>query len=104
SLYPLFHGGGQEFSYRSGTESVAGNVSFVRALRLILERQTKGQSHLALLKEIMVNRFANNDDILINTPEESAPHILNVSVPGLKPETIINKLSEQNIYISTQSA
>src|SRR5699024_5999781 len=32
SLYPLFHGGDQEFGLRSGTENVAGNVSFVRAL------------------------------------------------------------------------
>src|SRR5699024_7912544 len=26
TLFPLFHGGGQEFNIRSGTENVAGNV------------------------------------------------------------------------------
>src|SRR5690625_2201724 len=37
-LSPLFHGGNQEQGIRSGTENVAGNVAFVRALRLLKER------------------------------------------------------------------
>ncbi|HLQ72501.1 MAG TPA: aminotransferase class V-fold PLP-dependent enzyme, partial [Bacillota bacterium] len=39
-----------------------------------------------------------------NTPEKAAPHIINVSVVGLKPEVIIHKLADKNIYISTKSA
>src|SRR5699024_5596296 len=42
-LFPLFHGGNQEDAFRSGTENVAGNVSFVRALRLIKEREAVDQ-------------------------------------------------------------
>src|SRR5699024_877559 len=45
-LFPLFHGGGQEKGYRSGTENVAGNVSFARALRLIKEQEENNIGHL----------------------------------------------------------
>src|SRR5690625_7847578 len=35
TIYPLFHGGNQEGSYRSGTENVAGAVAIAKALRYI---------------------------------------------------------------------
>src|SRR5699024_1382010 len=53
TLFPLFHGGGQERNLRSGTENVAGNVAFVRALRLILERQATDYTHLAHLQKVL---------------------------------------------------
>lgn len=104
SLFPLFHGGGQEFDVRSGTENVAGNVSFVRALRLILEQMAQNGERLSMLKNKVIDMLKDKHLVMINTPINSAPHIINVSVPGFKPETVINKLSEQEIFISTQSA
>lgn len=104
SLFPLFHGGGQEFDVRSGTENVAGNVSFVRALRLILEQMAQNGERLSMLKNKVIDMLKYNHLVMINTPINSAPHIINLSVPGFKPETVINKLSEQEIFISTQSA
>ena len=38
-LFPLFHGGNQEQGIRPGTENVAGNIAFVRALRLVIEKE-----------------------------------------------------------------
>lgn len=44
------------------------------------------------------------EGVYINSPKAGAPHIMNVSVPGLKPEVVIHSLYEDDIVISTQSA
>ncbi|MEI3612249.1 cysteine desulfurase family protein [Pseudogracilibacillus sp. SO30301A] len=104
SLYPLFHGGNQEFGFRSGTENVAGNVSFVRALRLMKEKEQIQLKQLKALYEKLYQGLEKLDNVKINSSIEGAPHILNVSVPGLKPEVVIHALYEKGIIISTQSA
>lgn len=103
-LYSLFHGGNQEQSIRSGTENVAGNVSFVRALRLILEREEKEREQLRSLHHRLLAHLQAMEWIHLNSEANGAPHIINVSVPGLKPEVVIHALYEKGIVISTQSA
>ncbi|SFB25158.1 cysteine desulfurase [Lentibacillus halodurans] len=103
-LYPLFHGGNQEQALRSGTENLAGSVSLVKALRLIKEREHAGIKHMYMLQRILRKKLSEMDGVEVNTPEDAAPHIINISVPGLKPEVIIHTLGERDIYISTKSA
>lgn len=104
SLAPLFHGGKQERSLRSGTEDLAGAVSLARAIRLIKDKEQTLMSDLVEMKDYLREGLGRIGSVVINTPVDSAPHILNVSVPDLKPEIIINILGEQGIYISTKSA
>lgn len=104
SLFPLFHGGEQEFGIRSGTENVAGNVSFAKALRLIKEKERTQVNKLKVLRKKLLDGLCEIDGVEINSPEDGAPHIVHVSVPGLKPETVIHALYNQDIVISTQSA
>lgn len=104
SLWPLFHGGGQEFNTRSGTENVAGNVAFVKALRLIKEKENVKADDLKSISANLVTQLKEIDGVVINSPQSHAPHIVNVSVPGLKPEVIIHALYEAGVVISTQSA
>src|SRR5699024_9089567 len=104
ALFPLFHGGNQEQGMRSGTENLAGSVSLVKALRLVKERQSTGIKHMRELQQVLRKRLSKLDGVTINTPENAAPHIMNISVPGLKPEVIIHTLGDQGIYISTKSA
>ncbi|GGK05501.1 aminotransferase V [Lentibacillus kapialis] len=104
ALFPLFHGGNQEQNLRSGTENLAGAVSLVRALRLISERKCEGIEHMRGLQRQLRERLIEMEGVEINTPEDAAPHIMNVSVPGMKPEVIIHMLGVQEIYISTKSA
>ena len=42
--------------------------------------------------------------IHINSNSECIPHILNISVENIKPETLLNALAEKDIYISTKTA
>ncbi|WP_096269701.1 cysteine desulfurase family protein [Paucisalibacillus globulus] len=103
-LFPLFHGGDQEFAIRSGTENLAGAVSLVKALRLIKEREEKESGKLLELNHFLRQELKNMEKVVLNTPEESAPHIVNFSIPGLKPEVMIHTLGKQGIFISTKSA
>jgi len=103
-LFPLMHGGDQEQRVRSGTENIAGITAMVKALRLIKEREKNESSRLNQLKLYLLDELEKMEGVFINTPEQSAPHIINFSVPGVKPEVMIHMLGEKDIFISTKSA
>ncbi|MFQ3542490.1 cysteine desulfurase family protein [Halobacillus rhizosphaerae] len=104
SLFPLLHGGGQERRYRSGTENLPGVTAFVKALRMIEEEREISGADLLQLKESLQKQLQNIPGVYVNTPAHSAPHIVNFSVPGFKPEVLIHSLGEREVYISTKSA
>ncbi|PAV30141.1 cysteine desulfurase NifS [Virgibacillus profundi] len=104
TLFPLFHGGNQENAIRSGTENLAGAVAMVKALRLIKEREKEELNNLYELQKYLLDEINRLEGVVMNTPLHSAPHIINISVPGIKPEVIIHMLGEKDIYISTKSA
>lgn len=105
ALSPLFTGGVQEGKLRAGTENIAGAAALAKALRLSLEKSVEGVSSLKNLKDIVVQRLTAIKGVHINHSEDnSAPHIVNFSVPGIKPEVLIQSLSEKEIYVSTKSA
>ncbi|MHA6252005.1 cysteine desulfurase family protein [Oceanobacillus sp. CAU 1775] len=104
SLFPLFDGGQQEKGVRSGTENLAGAVSIVRALRLTMENHKNNFQELEEMARILRTELKNIPDVHINSPQNGAPHIMNISVPGVKPEVIIHMLGEKDIFISTKSA
>ncbi|MGF9963510.1 cysteine desulfurase family protein [Bacillus rhizoplanae] len=104
-LDPVLSGGGQELRYRSGTENLPGIVAMIKALRMTLEKQSENIMHLQTLKEELIHVFKDMEDVTINTPNaHTAPHILNVSFVGLKPEVVVHALEERDVYVSTKSA
>ncbi|KGX93344.1 aminotransferase V [Pontibacillus halophilus JSM 076056 = DSM 19796] len=103
-IFPLFHGGTQESQYRAGTENLAGIVAMVKALRLTFQNQDKAISHLERLNKRLRKGLEQLNQVHLNSPVHGAPHILNFSVPGYKPEVMIHALGEKGIYVSTKSA
>ncbi|GGM26495.1 aminotransferase V [Paraliobacillus quinghaiensis] len=103
-LFPLLHGGNQQSNLRSGTENLAGIVSLVKAMRLITEKSKTHSEYLKELNQQLRAELLAISFIKINTIEDQAPHILNISIPGYKPEVIIHALGERDIFISTKSA
>jgi cysteine desulfurase len=104
-LSPLFTGGSQEGNSRAGTENVPGIVAMTKALRLTLEKSTNGIPNMEKLISILRNELSKIPGVVINTPtENAAPHILNISVIGVKPEVLIHALEKEQIYVSTKSA
>ncbi|WP_082233583.1 cysteine desulfurase family protein [Halobacillus massiliensis] len=101
-LFPLFHGGGHEGNLRSGTENLPGMVAFAKALRLVQEEKKDSHHHLMGIRNYLRKELSHF--VKVNSPENGSPHILNISIPGLKPEVVVHALAERDIYISTKSA
>ena len=100
----LFQGGDQENGLRAGTENVAGIVGMAKALRMAQEEQRKIKD-LVALKEHFIEQLETIEGVCVNTPKNgSAPHIVNFSIPGTKPEVIVQSLTTKEIYVSTKSA
>ncbi len=106
-IAPQIWGGGQEKSMRSGTENVPG----LSGLQVALENTTNFKpgnynQTLADLQEYFITQAKEAiPEIIINTPvDQSAPHLINFSLPGIKGEVMVNALSQKGIYISTGSA
>ncbi len=104
-LDPLLSGGNQEWKVRSGTENVAGAVAMAKALRMTMVNSELGIERMKKVKSLLRAELSRIDDLIINTPlENSAPHILNFSIKGVKAEVLIHTLEQKGIYLSTTSA
>jgi cysteine desulfurase len=104
-LKPLLSGGNQEWKIRSGTENVAGAVAMAKALRMTIGKSELGIEKMKQVKSLLREGLSRIDDLTINTPlENSAPHILNFSIKGVKAEVLIHTLEQKGIYLSTTSA
>lgn len=104
SLEPLIHGGKSTTVYRSGTPALPLIVSLSKALRLSTSDIKDNYQQVLKLNNFLRKELANYPNITINSNIHCIPHILNISIKGIKPETFLHALEEFDIYISTQSA
>lgn len=103
-IEPLIHGGKSTTVYRSGTPALPLIVSLSKALRLIDKKEEEYLIKVKKLNTYLKDKLSVYDNVTINSNEYSIPHILNISVLNIKPETMQHALEEDDIYISTQSA
>ena len=103
-LTPLIHGGKSQRLYRSGTPCVALYASFAKALKLALNDLEEKYQHVLKLNERIKKELETMKNIHINSNLNCIPHILNISIDGIKPETMLRAMSESEIYISTKTA
>lgn len=103
-LVPLIHGGKSTTIYRSGTPALPLIVAFAKALRIALENLEQNYEHVQTINKYVRQELNKIDGITINTPNDSVPFVLNFSIEGVKPETFVHALEEEEIYISTQTA
>lgn len=104
NLIPLIHGGKSTTIYRSGTPQVALIASLAKALRLAYIDIDKHYEYVSMLNKKIKNALEDYSNIHINSNDKCLPYILNLSVIGVKPETMLHALEEKDIYISTQTA
>ena len=104
SLTPLIHGGENLSIYRSGTPMLPLIVSMSKALRLALENIDQKEKYVKELNTYLKEKLSSYDKVKINSNDYSIPHILNISVLGVKPEVMLHALEKYEIYISTKSA
>lgn len=100
----LIHGGKSTTIYRSGTPALPLICSLMKALELVIPNIDKNYEYVSLLSNKIKDNLEKYDNIHINSTENSIPYIINFSVIGVKPETFIHTMEEEDIYLSTRSA
>ncbi len=103
TITPVIHGGGQQESVRPGTESVP-LISALEGAILSLPNVNDSYKVLTELKSAAEKKLLSTGLVEINSPAESLPYILNISVPGFRSETLLHFLDARDIFVSSGSA
>ncbi len=102
-LTPLLYGS-EEGNLNPGTPPLPLIVAFSKALRLALKDLAKKEEIVRKFNEKIISHMANYPRVLVNTSKYCIPHILNISLMDIKPETFIHALEQDEIYISSNTA
>ncbi len=115
SIPPYIYGGGQQKDMRSGTENVPAYAGFGLAAKNIYTNHEEKMENIYKLKEKLISELMDAPfDCRINAVDlskplhdavrETAPHVVNVSFPGVRAEVLLHALEEKEIYVSSGSA
>ena len=103
-IEPQIHGGGSTTPYRSGTPALGLAVSIETALRLALEAQNERVAQIAALNRRLRTELGKYPAVRFNSPENAVPHILNLSVSGVKGTVFQRELGKHGVCVSVKSA
>lgn len=105
-IRPIVFGGGQQKNRRSGTENVPGAAGLARAVEEIYANLEEDTARLYELKDLFVYGIRRIEGARINglTGQESAPHVVSVTIPGIRSEVLLHALEDKGIYVSAGSA
>lgn len=106
-LSPMILGGGQEGGFRSGTENVPGIAAFAEACKYCGQNLSSHREKMLSLRSYLLQKIAKTpalSEIKPVLPKAYAPHILNLTLPSIKSEVMLNFLSSRGIYVSSGSA
>lgn len=103
-LEPQIHGGTSTSYYRSGTPFTAGAGTTALALELCMDELEERLAQVALKSDWLKRQLSAYPLVAFNCTEHSIPHILNLSVKGVKAQAFQAALSDQEVCISTKSA
>lgn len=102
----IIYGGGQQKGMRSGTENVAGIAGMALAAKMLYQHFDEEMDRLYAMKEQFIKDVMAIDGVHVNglTGRDSAPHVISLSVEGVRAEVLLHALEERGIYVSAGSA
>ena len=103
-LLPILSGGQQEQSLRGGTVNWVNHVMLAKSLRLGLQNFESHYLHVKEMNEYLKDKLKIIEGLVINSPSDASPYILNIYFKNKRGEVIMNALSNKGIYVSTKSA
>ena len=104
-LVPINFGGGQEQGMRSGTENVIGIAGFGAAAQQAQSTLRADLVRMTQLRTYLEQKLSEIEGISLNLPRGNrAPHVVNLTLPDIKSETMLNELSQAQICVSSGSA
>ena len=102
-ILPRSFGGGQENGLRPGTEALPLHAAFgaaAEALPPFAEQEALYDS----LRRRLTDGLAGREGFVLNSPPDGVPYILNLSVLGVRSETLLHFLAERGVFVSSGSA
>jgi len=105
-IEPLIHGGGHENNLRAGTENIPGIVALAKALEIAEKEKKKENARLKILRDYMIKKIKKEIPkvILNGSAKKRLPNNVNFSFEGIEGESILLRLNEKGIRVSTGSA
>ncbi len=106
-LAPVIHGGDHERGLRAGTENVPGTVGFGKACELAIRRLNhKEMERLRELRDMLEKgiRELVPGAKLNGHPTRRLPNTLNMTLPGMRGESLVLLLDRHGVYLSSGSA
>lgn len=104
AIEPLIYGGTSTTLYRSGTPAAALAVSTAEAVCAAMggmeDNTAIVRGHNARLRDF----FARYPKVQLNSPDDAIPHILNLSVEGVRGTSFQQALAAAGICVSVKSA
>ena len=103
---PIIFGGGQQKGMRSGTENVPAYAGLGVAAEEIYTDFDKKIAHMYELRDHFIESVQCIDGVSVNgrTDHTNAPHVVSVSVDGVRAEVMLHTLEDRQIYVSAGSA
>lgn len=103
-ITPYIIGGGQEGGIRSGTENVIGIAAFGAAAEEGFAEFASNVAKMTALRDKCCEKLSGTE-ARVNLPSGiRAPHVVSVTLPSIKSETMLNFLSGKGICVSAGSA
>lgn len=103
-LEPLIHGGSSTTIYRSGTPTLGLAASIEKALEISTREIESRYEYVKQINLDLQQALLKFKGVRINSTRYSLPHILNVSVQGVKASLFQQALEQEGICISIKSA
>jgi cysteine desulfurase len=105
-IHPIIWGGGQQKGMRSGTENVPAIAGMALAIETIYKNLDEEIEKLYQLKQRFIEGAMKIDNVKVNglTGRDSAPHVVSLSVRGVRSEVLLHALEDKGIYVSAGSA
>lgn len=104
-LRPYLTGGGQESSLRSGTEAMPAIAAFGAACAARRAAFDENTASLAQLRANLLGRLSRLGlPCVIHSPQDGAPHIINLSLCRGRSEVYVRALSDRGVCVSGGSA
>lgn len=102
-ILPRSFGGGQEGGLRCGTQAVPA-IAAMGAAVTALPPPAEQHKLYEKLRDRLLRSLSDRPDMVFHLPDGGVPYLINMSVPGIRSETMLHFLAEREIYVSSGSA
>ena len=108
NIKPIIYGGGQQRGLRSGTLNIPGIAGLGEAAKEAYEDFDKEVEYICGLRDYLIDEITklNDEGIKLNSDKglKFAPHVLSISISGVRAEVLLHAMEERGVYIASGSA